>query len=160
MWAITPAIAIQKFCKAAPSSNSSTTAESCIGFRTYAYRPVVTSRRGGSNGTGVPAPRVANSWTADNPASAGIARICTIRLSCQFGRANGLIQVLPEPSMMLAGRRNNMSPQKAITCSVTRPGEVLVADGPPREQLTGNANAMNNPIALAGQPCRSESQHW
>ena len=75
----------------------------------------------GSKGTGVPPPRVTNSWTADNPAIAGIARICTIRLSCQFGRVNGLIQVLSEPTMTQAGRRNSMNPSKAATCSATRP---------------------------------------
>jgi hypothetical protein len=106
----------------------------------------------------VPPPRVTNSWTADNSAIAGIARICTIRLSCQFGRVHGLIQVLSEPTMTLAGRRKH-EPAKGGDLQRHAPGEVFAAYRPTREKLAGNQSDQQSD-RLAPEPFRSELEHW
>src|SRR6266542_2094293 len=56
-----------------PSPRSAMPMPRYIGLRTKRYGPLITSRRGGSNGAGVPKPRHANSQTQGRPMIAPIA---------------------------------------------------------------------------------------
>ena len=118
--------------------------------------PLVTSRRGGSNGTGVPPPRVTNSCTAVSPSSAGNASSCTIRLSCHAGRSSGFSHVPPDPVDDDRRQHEQHQPGERDTCRTRASGEMFVAIVQRASSCAGH-EPDGEPDDFADQPVGSET---
>ena len=121
--------------------------------------PVVTSRRGGSNGTGVPPPRVDEFLNGRQPEHGGQrehlhdqAELPRRTIQRIHPRAAGCLR------STIAGSTNNTSPENAITCSTARPAAARRAPSSARAAAPGSRPSEQSDD-LASKPRRSQPHH-